>query len=59
MSKYFTPDQPPFDWKDLFKCPKCKECHLDLKNEEEVCDKCGYRQPFNTDYGKVPPIMDG
>ena len=46
-------DEPAHDWKDAFKCPKCKG-RLRIRDNEIVCEKCGYREAF---VEKLPRIF--
>lgn len=47
---------PTHDWTEAFKCPKCDDGRLRIKDDALVCDKCGYRHPF---LDKINRIIDG
>jgi hypothetical protein len=50
--------EPNYDWQKVFKCPKC-EGRLQLRDQEMVCEKCGYRKPLEEDFTKPLPVMYG
>ena len=62
MSRSIPKDMVFDNWKEAFKCPKCEDGHLRMKNEGDillVCDKCGHRKPFIVDNKKSRWIIDG